>query len=657
MICNHLFLAMPELDSIAVVLDGAARRRRLARGLRGACAGLLVGSAIWLAVTLLEKFLQLPESLVLGLGMLALAAPWAGFIAGFWRRFTRAETARWMDVKAQLRERMSTALEVAESPAAGTWSDLVIHDAAAHLEELNPKQLVPLSLTRAARWAAVFLILAAGLGFLPEYRSKAHNQKLADEKVIQEAGKLIAALTRRELVQRPPALEQTKQSLESVAELGERLEKASLTRSDALKDLASATEKLKDELKELAKDPALKKLEQAARSPGSRGAETAAGLQKQMDAMQKQLESQAKNPEALDQLQKQMEKIQQAAKDLVSQTGPEADQTRQQLAAALSSFSQSAAAAGVSLPQIDEAIGALAAANADRFLKEIESTLNDLEKLRDMKQKLEAMQAAAEKLGKDLAEQLKQGQAEAAADTLEKLAEKLQAANLSPEQMSQILEEVSNALPEAKEYGKVADLLKQAAQQMKSGDKPNASQSLADAAKELKDLMQQMNDAEAMMAALQNLDQASQCIGQCKGWGQYSGRKSGYNPFGKKGGAGVGTWGEEGGDWMESFDDGTGDIDRSAFNDRDQSGRGQSDRDQADLTDRLSPTKVKGQFSPGGPMPSITLKGVSIKGTSKVQYEEATTAAQSEAQSALSQDKVPRAYQGAVKDYFDDLKK
>jgi hypothetical protein len=56
-------------------------------------------------------------------------------------------------------------------------------------------------------------------------------------------------------------------------------------------------------------------------------------------------------------------------------------------------------------------------------------------------------------------------------------------------------------------------------------------------------------------------------------------------------------------------------------------------------------------------MPSITLKGVSIKGQSKVDYEEAAAAAQSDAQSALSQEKVPRAYQGAVKDYFDDLKK
>ena len=86
-------------------------------------------------------------------------------------------------------------------------------------------------------------------------------------------------------------------------------------------------------------------------------------------------------------------------------------------------------------------------------------------------------------------------------------------------------------------------------------------------------------------------------------------------------------------------------------------GRGQSDRGEARHNENLMPTKVRGQMSPGGQMPSITLKGVSIKGQSNVKYEEAVTAAQTEAQSALSQEKVPRAYKGAVRDYFDDLKK
>jgi DNA repair ATPase RecN len=480
-------------------------------------------------------------------------------------------------------------------------------------------------------------------------------QKKEDEKVIKEVGKQVATLTKQELAQRPPALEQTKKSLEAVSELGERLEKMSLTRSEALKDLASASEKLKDELKQIAKDPALKKMEQAARSPSGRNAETAAGLQKQMDAMQKQLESKAKNPEAIDQLQKEMEKVQEAAKALASKSGQEADAAQQKLSAALSALNQQAAQAGVDLPQIDEAIAALASANTDRFMKEIEAALKDLDKLRDMKQKLDAMQAQAEKLGKDLAEQLKNGQAEAAADTLEKLAEKLKAANLSPEEMNKVLEEVSKALPESKEYGKVEDLLKQACPTRKSGDKQCASQSLADAAKELKDLMQQMNDAAAMMAALENLEQASMCVGQGKGWGQC--KMPGNKVRGKNPGNGVGTWGEEGGEWQESYGEGTPYVDRSALNDRNQDGRGLSEREQSDLTDRLSPTKVKGQFSPGGPMPSITLERRQHQRHEQGAYEEATATAQADAQSALSQDKVPRAYQGAVKDYFDDFKK
>ena len=85
--------------------------------------------------------------------------------------------------------------------------------------------------------------------------------------------------------------------------------------------------------------------------------------------------------------------------------------------------------------------------------------------------------------------------------------------------------------------------------------------------------------------------------------------------------------------------------------------RGLSDRGPGELSEALRPTKVKGKMAPGGPMPSIALKGVSIKGQSNVKFEEAAATAQSEAQNALNHDQVPRVYQNVVKDYFDDLKK
>jgi hypothetical protein len=67
-------------------------------------------------------------------------------------------------------------------------------------------------------------------------------------------------------------------------------------------------------------------------------------------------------------------------------------------------------------------------------------------------------------------------------------------------------------------------------------------------------------------------------------------------------------------------------------------------------------TRVKGKINPKGPMPSITLHGVSIKGDSSVQFQEAMSAAQSDARNALNQDEVPRAYRDSVRNYFDDLK-
>lgn len=96
--------------------------------------------------------------------------------------------------------------------------------------------------------------------------------------------------------------------------------------------------------------------------------------------------------------------------------------------------------------------------------------------------------------------------------------------------------------------------------------------------------------------------------------------------------------------------------DNSGLDRPDTDPRGHTDRD-ANRPDNLTPTKVKGKMSPGGQMPSITLKGVHVKGEARMKYEEAATAAQGEAQSALSQEKVPRAYRNAVRDYFDDLKK
>jgi len=339
---------------------------------------------------------------------------------------------------------------------------------------------------------------------------------------------------------------------------------------------------------------------------------------------------------------------------MADKNSPGGEAEKQKLQSSLASLSKQAQQMGLNLPQLDQALDALAASETDKFMKDLDAALNDLDKLNDMAKKLEQLQAQAqtEKLGKDLAEQLKFGQASAAAQTLEKLSKQLQEGKISKDQLDKVMKEVADAIPQSAEYGKVQDFLKDAAKQMKSGENQQASKSLADAAKELEDLMQQMADAQSLQGTLENLKVASMCVGTCQGWGSCN--KPGVGKGGKPGG-GVGTWADDDGGW--GYDgQWTDKWDNSGTTRPDMDPRGHTDRD-ITQNEGLTPTKVKGQMSPGGQMPSITLKGVSIKGQSKVSYEESVTTAQADAQSALSQEKVPRAYQGAVKDYFDDLKK
>jgi hypothetical protein len=173
-----------------------------------------------------------------------------------------------------------------------------------------------------------------------------------------------------------------------------------------------------------------------------------------------------------------------------------------------------------------------------------------------------------------------------------------------------------------------------------------------------------MADAKALQGSLDALNKAEMCLsthtawGECPHCGDCSGKclAAGHClGLGKnKAGRGVGTWTD---DDSQLYPQMSGLWDNSGLNRPDQKARGLTDRGDPQLADNLAPTKLHGQISPGSPMPSITLRGVSIKGQSSVAYQEAATTAQSDAKSALNQDQVPRAYQGAVRDYFDDIKK
>lgn len=643
---------MSEIQVIESTLARTARRCRWQRGWRTLWQGFFAGAALWLVALLLYKVTPMPENVLAAAALAAAALLPVSFLAGYWRRPTLIEMARWVDGRGHFEERLSTALEVAASQPAGAWRDLVLSDAAGRAREFDPKRVLPLSLPLISRWALLALVLAATLGFVPEYRSKAYLQKKKEAEVIKEAGKQLAELTRRSLERRTPALEPTQKALDSVKELGDQMARLSLNRTEALRDLASATEKLKDQTKDLAKDPVMRKLEQAARSPAAHTAAANGDLQKQIESMQKQLGNPNAAPDALDKLQRELQKMQKAAAGLPGNDSAGQEQ-KQEMSQALADLARKAQELGLSLPSLEEAIKALENSQIDQFLKDLKLTEQDLEKMQAMAKAMQELEKQQAQLGKDLAEQLEKGQAEAAMQTLQKMIDQLKKGDLTAEQMKKLLEEVDKAVKPGGEYGKVGDFLKQATGKMQNGDKPGSAQSLADASAELKRLLDQLGDAQSLMASMDALQKAQMCVGNGMSWGQCLAKIPRAGQGGRPG-RGVGTWSDDNG-WM-NFPTSVDRWDNSGIERPDQAPRGHTDRGEGELSDALVPTKVKGRMSPGGPMPSITLKGVSIKGESRVAYTEAVTRAQSEAQSALSQEQVPRAYQGAVKDYFDDLK-
>ncbi len=624
----HVSQVMNPLASVESMVARTAKRLRWMRGWTGLWQGAVVGAAAYLLALGVYKLLPIPREWVFWFGWLALAAPGLGLVWGFRRTTSALEAARWLDERQRLQQRLSTALELGSQPS-GTWRELVVADASSAAERINPRQLLPLVLPRLARVVVLLLALTVTLGFVPAYRTKAQVQASKDAEVIKEVGRELAQLTKRTLEQRPVLAEPTRKNLEEVKELGDRLAQVKLSRDDTLKDLAKVTDQLRQQATDLARNPALRKMEKAARTPGGNSQPTQAQLQKQMEALQKQLGDKAPDADGAKELQKELDQLKEAAKGLADTSSPEGQAARQQLSQMTSDLAQKAESMGFSLPSLDEALEALKSAEIDQFLKDLDVADIDLEKMADFARQMAQLQQQAEKLGKDLAEQLKNAQTHAAIDSLRRLQELLKQPGLSEEQKQALSQEIENAIKPGEHYGQVGEHLTEALKMARAGQQSSACQSLAAAQKELEDLLKGLGDMQALMAAMEGLRKAQMCVGNCQSWGMCRSDASSWALLSETSQTGIG---------------------RGI-----QNAQNRSDRDPS-LPDNLAPTKIKGQIQPGGPMPSITLKGLSIKGESKVAYTEAVQAAQSDAQAALSQEQVPKAYRNSVRDYFDDLK-
>ena len=103
----------------------------------------------------------------------------------------------------------------------------------------------------------------------------------------------------------PPLAESAKESLQALEALGDALSKAQLTRQNALKEVASVRENVEKEMQRWGQNPAIKRMQQAARSPsGNLSPSQATQMQQQVQDMEENLGAQEGLKDELETLQK-----------------------------------------------------------------------------------------------------------------------------------------------------------------------------------------------------------------------------------------------------------------------------------------------------------------------------------------------------------------
>ena len=155
----------PPPNQSARLARRAAGRIRLARTLRLAGRGLVVGAAAALLAAAAGKALPFDQSLTItiaavsaGVALLASAA------IGLTRRVTDTEGAGRLDESLRLHDRFTTAVELSESPQRSAFAELALADAEKRAGGVSPARLIPLRPDRRVWGAGVIgLMLAASV--------------------------------------------------------------------------------------------------------------------------------------------------------------------------------------------------------------------------------------------------------------------------------------------------------------------------------------------------------------------------------------------------------------------------------------------------------------------------------------------------------------
>ncbi|MFM7215410.1 MAG: hypothetical protein ACKO3H_11100, partial [Verrucomicrobiota bacterium] len=519
-------------DTVMQRVRETARRLRLRRGWESAWTGSTWGLALLIAGVGIHKVVPLSQPLLVGIASLPGIGAGVGFLLGAAKAIRPDAAARWLDARLGLHERIATALEIPSQGPVEAWHLLVVRDAAARCRDGEIRHLIPLRLPPNARWTALLATMLGALLLVPAYRPPERVQARQEAEAVRSAGRHLSEVTRKTLEESRRLAEPIRKELEQLEALGDRLQQASLTRDEALKEVSRASDRLREQGLDLARNPTLQRLGKAARAGGpDTGRPRTDGRES------------GPNPGAADveSLRQQLDSLQKAAREaaegMKSGTGPD---RHSDLATAAEQVLDAARELGLDLPALGKALQDLRDLQVDRFLKDLENASRDLGELAERARRQEGAEAG--QVGRDLGQQLERGQIDAAIASLERLERLVEETRPGESGRAAGAEELRNAIPSAEGYGEVARHLQRALERSNGRDPAEARKELSDARKALEALRADLQDLQSLRSAMTALGKARQGLSGASAEG--GGKGAGGRSRGR-GRGGFGDWAED----------------------------------------------------------------------------------------------------------------
>ncbi|MBI2864461.1 MAG: hypothetical protein HYX94_07855 [Chloroflexi bacterium] len=237
------------MDSILRERLGQVERRlRWQRCLSRAAMGLALGLALSLALNLASRFAPLltpNQQIAVGTG-LVVAAVLLLAASVYVRKHKTMEVAKIVDRRASLKERLSTAVELAERGDTSALAVAQREDAARAAACLDPKALAPLTIApRRLLVAAGLLVALVAALLLPNSMDFILAERSATAQSIKEERAKIEQVS-KELEEAAPAgsSETREETQRAIDRLAEDLARPGLTKEEALAKIAAAQDKL-----------------------------------------------------------------------------------------------------------------------------------------------------------------------------------------------------------------------------------------------------------------------------------------------------------------------------------------------------------------------------------------------------------------------------